>query len=481
MSFQGVQLQPYEKIYYHDYHGWRDTKTNCTEAFNVFTATGGELLKAVSFITAEDNVNFAIKIYDRFEGGGLLDELVTQSGNIPYSGLHTIDLDTPLHLVQDDNFYVYVSLSSGGHAFDRTSDVPVLLGADYRTEVPSSASPGQSYYKTGADWADLHEDDSTANFCIKALSEIGVYFEADTTYGWVPLEVNFSGSSKLDVDTWEWDFNDGDSSTEQSPTHVFDKRGWYDVSLKVDAAGDVRSLTKHGYIAALADTLYADSLVVLPGERVVVTVWGTNTVPLNLIKIPIEYDGELSLAYDSFSTVGCLTEYFEEVSCVHYSPSVKRMTFRLCPSLYGTSPDFEPSFGPLIKVYFGFDGGTAYGQQTTIRLDGYTSGTVEFMPEFCGAKCDYILPTQNGYVLYRDCCVGYRGNVDNDDEDVIDIADLIYLVEFMFSSGPEPECWKEGNVNGDLTGDIMHQVDMSDLVYLVDYMFSNGPEPPDCP
>ena len=103
------------------------------------------------------------------------------------------------------------------------------------------------------------------------------------------------------------------------------------------------------------------------------------------------------------------------------------------------------------------------------------------MPGFWGAKCDYPLPTRNGYVLYRDCCVGSRGNVDNDDEDVIDIADLIYLVEFMFSSGPEPECWKEGNVNGDLTGDIMHQVDMSDLVYLVDYMFSNGPEPPDCP
>jgi hypothetical protein len=63
-----------------------------------------------------------------------------------------------------------------------------------------------------------------------------------------------------------------------------------------------------------------------------------------------------------------------------------------------------------------------------------------------------------------------RGDVNGDL--VIDIADLIYLIDYMFTGGPPPVSEMAGDVNGS------GQLDISDLVYLVDYMFNDGPPPP---
>jgi C1A family cysteine protease len=180
VSFQDVEYEPFETIYYHDYHGWRDTMTDISEVFNAFTATNDETLIAIGLFTAEDDVSYTIQVYDRFEGGNLLDLLSQKTGSIGYTGYHTVDLTTPVSLSSGDNFYVYVDLSSGGHPFDRTSDVPVLLGGNSRTIVKSAANPGESYYKSGSTWHDLYDYefnnpsyDESANFCVKALTGIG--------------------------------------------------------------------------------------------------------------------------------------------------------------------------------------------------------------------------------------------------------------------------------------------------------------------
>lgn len=74
------------------------------------------------------------------------------------------------------------------------------------------------------------------------------------------------------------------------------------------------------------------------------------------------------------------------------------------------------------------------------------------------------------------CCTGARGNINGDSDESIDISDLIYLVEYMFSNGPEPPCFEEANIDGDNQS----SVDIADLIYLVDFMFSDGPSPVDC-
>ncbi len=173
--FRGVEPLEYEHVYYHDYHGWRDTLTIATEAMNAFVAEGDELLKAVNFFTAVDSVDYTVRVYDTFSGGALSDIMAEETGTYDHAGLHTVDLDPTANLTAGNDFYVYLELSQGGHPYDRTSDVPVLLGADYRTIVESAASAGESYYKSGGSWLDFYDFDDgqwsqTGNFCMKALT-----------------------------------------------------------------------------------------------------------------------------------------------------------------------------------------------------------------------------------------------------------------------------------------------------------------------
>jgi hypothetical protein len=59
------------------------------------------------------------------------------------------------------------------------------------------------------------------------------------------------------------------------------------------------------------------------------------------------------------------------------------------------------------------------------------------------------------------------------------VADLTYLVAYLFQGGPVPACIDEGNVDG-LTGPA-GDIDVADLTYLVSYLFQGGPAPAACP
>ncbi len=170
ISFIDVEYLSYNHTYYHDYHGWRDTLQNTSEAFNSFIPGEEEQLQAVNFYTASDNVDFEVVIYDTFRDGKLSEPLSKVNGSINHTGLHTVDLIEPVNLESGDDFHIYLSLSEGGHPYDRTSEIPVLLDGPFQgTIVRSTSSPNQSWYRNGSKWDDLFYLNSTANFCIKGL------------------------------------------------------------------------------------------------------------------------------------------------------------------------------------------------------------------------------------------------------------------------------------------------------------------------
>lgn len=79
---------------------------------------------------------------------------------------------------------------------------------------------------------------------------------------------------------------------------------------------------------------------------------------------------------------------------------------------------------------------------------------------------------------YRDgsCCNETTGNIDQDEEGAVDIADLLAFVDWLFLGiGPLP-CPAAANVNGDAEG----VIDLSDLIYLVNVVILDGASPSPC-
>ncbi len=77
-------------------------------------------------------------------------------------------------------------------------------------------------------------------------------YAGDPTTGCAPLPVQFGDSSTAfmsPIVRWSWTFGDGDSSTAQNPSHVYDSIGSYRVGLTVtDANGCAHTIQRSNYI-----------------------------------------------------------------------------------------------------------------------------------------------------------------------------------------------------------------------------------------
>jgi len=66
----------------------------------------------------------------------------------------------------------------------------------------------------------------------------------------------------------------------------------------------------------------------------------------------------------------------------------------------------------------------------------------------------------------------YRGDVNGDG--IVNSADVVFLIDYLFKGGPAPDPLSEGDVNCD---DI---VNSADVVFLINYLFKGGPPPRCC-
>jgi hypothetical protein len=65
-----------------------------------------------------------------------------------------------------------------------------------------------------------------------------------------------------------------------------------------------------------------------------------------------------------------------------------------------------------------------------------------------------------------------RGDANGDGS--INSGDIVYLINYLFVGGPEPQPWESGDANCD------GAINSSDVIYLINYLFIDGPAP-GCP
>lgn len=343
----------------------------------------------------------------------------------------------------------------------------ILSNSDYCYDLVSGwVSLGEAltdsaiiYYRHsfGCDLAVVNWDTYAMVFASGA--EPLVALDATPTVGISPLFVQFTGTAP-GATSWLWRFGDGDSSLTQNPDHTYDEVGVFDVTLEIDGAHGWHNLTKANLITTHTDTLVFDDAEIADGESFTIQVHLKNTHPLHDLVLPISWMGDMELQMTAHSVDTCRTEFFENVELAAFDGLLRRAVIRFRP---GSAPPLAPGDGPILNLSFTHLSGT-----TPLLIDTTTYSQHKLMIDVSYATYQPAV-IQGTITLNDEIC----GDV-NGDGDGPNIADLSYLVAYLFGGGTPPPNMDMANVNG------QGGINIADLTYLVAYLFSGGAAP-DCP
>ncbi len=169
----------YDNNYQYDgfgYKGWAYLTGETTMSMaNVFTADSLESLKAVSFYTVQDNVDYTVSIYSSLDENASPTDgslRAVKSGHFDYRGYFTVELDEPVTLPADTRYSVVVTLTVP-EGYNACIPLEFPEGFDGAHNRSYYGEEGQSYYTVGVDysqWTDSVKEGYN-NVCIKAFTD----------------------------------------------------------------------------------------------------------------------------------------------------------------------------------------------------------------------------------------------------------------------------------------------------------------------
>jgi hypothetical protein len=112
-----------------------------------------------------------------------------------------------------------------------------------------------------------------------------------------------------------------------------------------------------------------------------------------------------------------------------------------------------------------------------VYLTGYTNafGDITFDPSPSTVGTMYVTVTKQNFLPYQqevDVSGYLRGDANGDG--IIDLADIVYLINYLYKDGPAPVSPAAGDANCDSI------VDLADIIYLINYLYRGGAAP-GCP
>lgn len=105
---------------------------------------------------------------------------------------------------------------------------------------------------------------------------------------------------------------------------------------------------------------------------------------------------------------------------------------------------------------------TAKNYTYVIALVTTNTGEADYLAQVDAAKA-----WANAHKLLSCCLKG--GDANNDTK--VNVGDAVYMINFVFKSGPAPVCKSQGDANND------GKLNVGDAVYLINYVFKSGPTP----
>jgi len=177
----------------------------------------------------------------------------------------------------------WVSPSAVDYTYNGTKQSSILgnyWGSSYSSTDDDSNGIGDTYYTVpddlGNDTAPLMGIWQDGNVVSQDSVKPIAGFTASSFDGQAPFAVTFTGwsSGPGTVTSYLWDFGDGNTSTDQNPSHTYTTGGNYTVKLTLTGPGGSNSLEKTGFInvtGADADLMVSSISSLYPGVQNTVT------------------------------------------------------------------------------------------------------------------------------------------------------------------------------------------------------------------
>ncbi len=311
-------------------------------------------------------------------------------------------------------------------------------------------------------------------------------FTLSPTEGVLPLEVQFVDQSTGHVLRRTWNFGDGASSVEPEPTHTYQSRGTYTVSLRVMSAAGVSSeVVKTRVVSVLPkpNHMYLQDALVYAGQQhVLLPVKVTSVLPFQGFQIAGRFDanvmslppGESFMDFTStvtgglhkpefmaarqnadegWFTLGVVLEMAEPITA-EFPPMRKMNLVNLVADFAADVPNrtdaklrLEDDVGDRM-----IDNGLTVNGSVTVKPELHNGTVLVIRPDIESLGPPFL-----------------RGDADGNTR--IDIADAIFVLQYLFAHGRPPACMDSGDVDDDGT------VNIGDAIAILSYLFGNSFHP----